>query len=139
MKTAWLLIFLAMVSYAIMENKKGHFGKVYFSKLLPDDRFLMRKLKLVGNKWTSYVEKGLTGDQLKFWFLFWGSVVAACALFYVYDRWLSGFLGPEITAHLNPIVTFGCVLLPAFVLRRLHVVIFIVLGLKLLDFLTKGD
>ncbi|MFC5411968.1 hypothetical protein ACFPMF_21775 [Larkinella bovis] len=95
----------------------------------------MKYAEFIRKWWTSYVEKGATPDQLKFWFLFWGSVVTACALYYVYDRRLSEFLSLEVTSRLNLLVAYGCFLLPAFVLRRLHVVILIVIILKLLDLL----
>lgn len=75
----------------------------------------------------NYVVDAIEPRQAKFWFLFWGSIVLSCAIFYVYAFCVGDYLEHLKPAYFTTMVTSGCVLFPALMLRRLHLVGFLFL------------
>ena len=80
---------------------------------------IQKLVEKAGRWYENYVASALEPRQAKFWLLFWGSVIASCAIFYVYTFYVSDRLSRLEQTYSTTLVTDGCVLLPALVLRRL--------------------
>jgi hypothetical protein len=80
----------------------------------------------------AYVEDALDQDQPRYWQLYWGGIILACAIFLVYMYWFNDLVDLPARAHVSFNVLRICILIPFTPLRRLHL-----LGLMLFFWVSR--